>query len=63
MEPARVEPLKDLVATLRSRWGVQLPSSDDNWATFPRTHVLVRREKVLEDALREAKKARFDPTM
>ena len=63
VEQASVEPAgpRDLVATLRSSCGMQLPSSDDEWVTFPRTSIIVRRKHVLEDALREAKKARFDP--
>ena len=36
--------------------------SDEDWATAPRTAVEIRREKFLEDALREAAKSRFDPT-
>ncbi len=37
-------------------------SSGDNWDTIPRTSILVLREKLLEDALREVRKERFDPT-
>ena len=39
-----------------------MAASDEDWDTFPRTHILVRREKVLTDALREVRKNRFDPT-
>ena len=41
---------------------MKLAVTDDDWATFPRACIDVRREAVLEDALREARKARFDPT-
>lgn len=34
--------LVDLVVSIRSRCGVKLPSSHEDWATFPRTHILVR---------------------
>lgn len=40
-----------------------MPSSDeDDWDLTPRTRILVRREGLLEDALSEVRKNRFDPT-
>ena len=39
-----------------------MAASDEDWDTFPRTRILVRREKVLTDALLEVRKNRFDPT-
>ncbi len=53
---------KELLATLQKQNGVMIPILDEDWATFPRTHMIVKRETLLEDALREARKSRFDPT-
>ena len=65
MEVTRVGPqpptLEYLVAFLRRRSGIQLPASNDDWTAFPRTRITVRRDKVLADALKEVKKASFDP--
>ena len=42
--------------------GMKIPVTEEDWVTFPRTHIIVNRETLLQDALREAKKDRFDPT-
>jgi hypothetical protein len=39
-----------------------LPVRDDDWIDIPRTAVLVRRQRVVEDAIQEAQKSQFDPT-
>lgn len=52
----------ELLSSLQERCGVRVPVSDDDWEVVPRAHILVRREGVLEDALKEARKTRFDPT-
>ena len=51
-----------MLDALQKQNGVRMPHSDEEWATFPRTHILVDRAVFLDDALREAKQDRFDPT-
>ena len=53
---------KDVLTSLQDKHGVKMVSCDEDWNTLPRTNVLVRRGKVLTDALREVRKTRFDPT-
>ena len=52
----------ELLAILQRQNDIKVVASDEDWETIPRTHILVRRGKVLEDALREVRKDRFDPT-
>ena len=47
---------------MRKQWGVMIPVSEDELATSPRTSVDIRRDRVVEDAIREARKEKFDPT-
>lgn len=54
--------LRELLAHLQKKNGVRIAVTEDDWATIPRTHVLVDRDTLLQDAIREAKKSRFDPT-
>lgn len=53
---------KDVLTTLQDMHGVKMAACDEDWSTFPRTNILIRREKLLPDALREVRKKRFDPT-
>ena len=57
-EPASYD---ELLKGLQQKCGFRPALSDEDWLTFPRTKILVRREKLLPDALREARKRRFDP--
>lgn len=50
-----------LLSRLRQRCGFRLPVSEDDWMLLPRTRLLIRRELVLKDALRQARRDRFDP--
>jgi hypothetical protein len=52
----------EYIAALQAGLGVKVPSTDEGWETLPRTHITVRRDKLLADAMKEARKARFDPT-
>ena len=58
-EPTRYA---ELLAILQRPNSIKMVANDEDWDTIPRTHILVRRGKVLEDALREVRKDRFDPT-
>ena len=52
----------ELLAILQMQNSIKMVANDEDWDTIPRTHILVRRGKVLEDALHEVRKDRFDPT-
>ena len=39
-----------------------MPTNDEQWSDAPRTIIDVRRDFVLKDAIREAKKKKFDPS-
>ena len=52
----------ELLAILQRQNSIKMVANDEDWDTIPRTHILVRRRKVLEDALHEVRKDRFDPT-
>ena len=53
--------LKDIILLLQKKHGVKIPKSDQEWADTPRTSICIRRSMVLQDGLKEASKARFDP--
>ena len=53
--------MKGFLDALRNRFGVVMAISDEDWDRLPRTHVTIRRDRVVKDALREARKPRFDP--
>ena len=53
--------LKDIILLLQKKHGVKIPNSDQEWADTPRTSICIRRSMVLQDGLKEASKARFDP--
>ena len=46
---------------IQERAGVVMPTEDTDWCTLLRTEVTVRRDMVLQDALREGHKNRFKP--
>ena len=52
----------DILNSLQKRCGLVIPGEDTDWSGIPRMHIHVRRDKVLQDALKEVKKPRFDPT-
>lgn len=54
--------LADILVHLQNTYGVVVPTTDEEWATIPRISFHIRRDKVLDDAMREAKKPRFNPT-
>ena len=41
--------LINIMTTFRSWFGVKMAVSDEDWAIVPRTHIVVRRDKLLED--------------
>ena len=51
--------LFDVVGGIQRKYGVAIPKTDEEWAICPRLTIDVRRDKVLEDAIREARKDRF----
>ena len=53
--------LKDIILFLQSQHGIKIPDSDQEWADAPRTSICIRRSMILQDGLKEANKARFDP--
>ncbi len=52
----------ELLQNIQRACGVRLALTPEDWATLPRTNMVVRRERFLEDAMHEARKRRFDPT-
>lgn len=50
--------IKSYINQLQERFGVTLAKTDENWDTL----LTVRRDKLVDDALRECGKTRFDPT-
>ena len=52
----------DLLVDMQKKCGVAMLATDEEWAVCPRTSVTIRRDRVVEDALREARRPRFDPT-
>lgn len=52
--------MRGLLEALRCSHGVSM-MRDDDWETLPRTSMTIRRERVVEDALQEARKDSFDP--
>ena len=57
-EPAS---LKDAINLLQEKCGIVIPKNDQEWEGVSRMCIDVRREHVLADGLREAKKSRFEP--
>ena len=46
----------ELLAIFQRQNSIKMVANDEDWDTIPRTHILVQRGKVLEDALREVRK-------
>ena len=40
---------------------MKLPENDEDWADVARISICIRRAVVLQDGLKKARKARFDP--
>ena len=55
--------LMDCIEKIQTRAGILKPSEDSDcgWCTLPRTEIVIRRPYLLEDALKEGHKKRFDP--
>jgi len=53
---------KEVIEEVRKQWCIVMPANEDELATLPRTSVDIRRDKVVENAIREARKAKFDST-
>ena len=53
--------LRDVIFALQRENGVVIPSTDEEWGQTVRTSIDIRRDFVVKDGLREARKARFDP--
>lgn len=53
--------MKDAITLLQKKCGIVIPKNDQEWEGVPRMSIDVRREYVLADGLREAKKSRFEP--
>ena len=56
------ETLIDVILKLQKECGILIPDSPEDWLNCSRTYIDIRRDKVLEDGIREAKKKRFDPS-
>lgn len=54
--------LRDVVLMLQQKNGMKFPSTVDEWDMTPRCDIDVRRSHVVVDAVRAAKKKRFDST-
>lgn len=54
--------LQDVIIQLQHKYGLCIPTTDEEWAMCSRMNVDIRRSDVLNDGIREAKKTRFDPT-
>lgn len=54
--------LQDIILVLQNNCGLKMPTTGAEWCDVPRTTFDVRRNFVLNDGLREARKSRFDPT-
>lgn len=52
----------DIVLSLQRKCGLRMPVTDEDWIGIPRTPVDIRRSVVVKDAIREARKPRFDAT-
>lgn len=53
--------LKDLIASLQRRCGLQVATRQEDWSVLPRTRLHVRRQAVLQDSMVAARKEDFDP--
>ena len=53
--------MKDAISLLQSKCGIVIPKNDQEWEGVSRMSIDVRRDYVLADGPREAKKSRFEP--
>ena len=60
--PGSTQTLEQCIEYLRHESGVVIPESDEDWVELKRTDVVIRRAHILSDAIKEAKKKKFDPT-
>lgn len=60
--PGSTQTLEECIDYLRHKSGVVVPVSDEDWMVLKRTDVVIRRAHILKDAIKEAKKKKFDPT-
>ena len=60
--PKEPTSLADIIRQLQKECGLKIPMSEEEWGDIPRTPIDIRRTMVVKDGLREARKARFDPT-
>ena len=52
----------DCLEVIQRKAGVLMPNEDDlDWCEFSRTEIMIRRHFLLEDALKEGHKRRFNP--
>ena len=54
--------LEQCIEHLRQQSGVHIPEDDADWGIQTRTDVVIRRTHLVKDAIKEAKKNRFDPS-
>ena len=54
--------LSECIGILRKTNNFTMPSDDREWFDFDRQEIDIRRSHVLQDALKEGHKRRFDPT-
>ena len=54
--------LMDCLEVIQKKAGVHMPNEDDlDWCEFSRTEIMIQRHYLLEDALKEVHKRRFNP--
>ena len=59
----KVDGLNDVVLVLRQKTNIRIPAvTSEEWEVIPRTSIDVRRDFVVQDGIREARKKRFDPS-
>lgn len=51
---------RGLIRQLQAKCQLVIPATAEAWATVPRTDITVQREKVVRDALEEARRPAFD---
>ena len=52
--------LKQCIEHLRQQSKLHIPTGDDDWSALPRTDIVIRGTHLVKDAVKEAKKNRFD---
>ena len=54
--------MQECIEHLRQESKLHVPTDDDDWSAQLRTDIVVRRMHLIKDAVKEAKKTRFDPS-